>query len=103
VAAQPIARALVEAKQDRVRMNKFQVIADGMATRRKAWDQRADALLTRMAALDPVAELAFAGHEAKLAEAEAGFREMESAVRDLAGGNGPEGSPDSGKPSDAKG
>lgn len=71
------------------RMNKFQTIADGMAKRRKAWDERADKLLVAMAALDAPAEEAFKSHEGKLAEAEAGFRDMQASIRDLAGGNNP--------------
>lgn len=69
--------------------NKFQFIASGMAQRRKAWDERCDKIIAGMAALDPVADRTFKGHEDKLNEAEIGFKVMQDSIRDLAGGNGP--------------
>lgn len=82
-----IAKAVHDAKGSSVE-NKFQFIAQGMATRRKAWDERADKIIAGMAALDPVAEGAFLAHEEKILEAETGFKSMQDAVRDLTGGNG---------------
>lgn len=85
---QHLERATTEQPKKK-RMNKFQEIAEGMARRRKEWDARADRLIAGMTKLDSDAENAFSAHEGKLAEAEAGFKDMQDAIRDLTGANGP--------------
>lgn len=82
-------KAAVEVvKQAQGRLSKFKTLASAIADRRKAWETRADAILSALPALDKQAEAAFTLHENTLAQQEADFKEMEDAVRDLAGGNG---------------
>lgn len=83
-AAVPVAKAVVEGR----RLSKLSALADRMSSTVQAWDARADKIMAGVLKLEPMAESAFTAHETKLAEAEAGFKSMQDAVRDLTGGNG---------------
>lgn len=69
-------------------MNKFSELAARSAAMRKSLDERADKLAARFDAFPAMADAAFAPHEALADETERGFKEMEDALRDLAGHNG---------------
>lgn len=70
-------------------MNKFTEIAERIAKTRQAWNDQADDLAKRLDRLTPIADAAFAKHNADLDAAESGLKEMEDAVRDQAGANLP--------------
>lgn len=74
--------------RDRAGMNKFSELAARSAALRKSLDERADKLAARFDAFPAAADAAFAPHEALADETERGFKEMEDALRDLAGHNG---------------
>ena len=83
-----LARAIARHK-DPDMSQKLRELAASMAARKKAWDARAEDLMAGLDKLDQRAGVAFGKHEQQLAAAEAGFRDMEDAVRDLEGANNP--------------
>lgn len=72
-----------------VKMSKLSELAQRIAKTHKSIEDRADRLGKRMDAFEPIADQVFDKHEAALDQAEAGFKELEDSIRDLAGANGP--------------
>lgn len=70
-------------------MNKFQALAARVAETRKKFDQRADDLALRVDGFDSRANEVFEKHEAALTEAEGDMKDLDDALRDMAGGNNP--------------
>lgn len=66
---------------------KLKELAERMRETRRQWDDQADQLLAGMDKLEARGRAAFEGHAAALSAAEAGFKEMEAAVRELEGSN----------------
>lgn len=67
--------------------SKLQIAAQMVAERKKAYDDRAQALIDAMPRLDSLANQAFEKHEGVLATAEADFKAMESMLLESGGSN----------------
>lgn len=71
------------------KMSKLSELAARIAKTHKLVDDRADQLAKRLDGFEPVANGVFDKHNAMLDQAEAGFKELEDSIRDLAGANSP--------------
>lgn len=67
--------------------SKMQIAAQMVAERKKALDDRAQALIDAMPGFDSRANQAFEKHEDVLAGAEADFKAMEEMLHDMEGSN----------------
>jgi hypothetical protein len=72
-------------------VNKFQALAARVAETRKKFDQRADDLALRVDSFDSRANEVFEKHESALTQAEGDMKDLDDALRDMAGGNNPPG------------
>lgn len=81
--------------------SKLQIAAQMVAERKKALDERAQALIDKMPGFDSRANQVFEMHEGAMANSEADFKAMEEMLRDTDGSNSKNSEEGSGDSSDS--